>query len=246
MKIKAIETKYKGYKFRSRLEARWAVFFDAMGYDWEYEVEGYQLSNGQYYLPDFKLTLSNGRDIYYEIKPRHKYSDIKFEQFIKDMNEDTRDKNKIDQECERPIDPIGYILSGDPIDVLKLNNSDGRADILRDFMSKPSFNIPVEHFAMFHSWPMVCPSCGSLKAELIHGGTLVENAYYSCNCCHKSDTYKNGKYSTCARLWNSGEKSIDLEDVETGHYLVKTEKAARLARQARFEHGETPNEFENI
>lgn len=25
--IKAIETEYKGYRFRSRLEARWAVFF---------------------------------------------------------------------------------------------------------------------------------------------------------------------------------------------------------------------------
>ncbi len=28
--IKAIETRYKGYRFRSRLEARWAVFFDAL------------------------------------------------------------------------------------------------------------------------------------------------------------------------------------------------------------------------
>ncbi len=27
--IKAIQTKYRGYHFRSRLEARWAVFFDA-------------------------------------------------------------------------------------------------------------------------------------------------------------------------------------------------------------------------
>ena len=28
--IKAIETVYNGYRFRSRLEARWAVFFDAL------------------------------------------------------------------------------------------------------------------------------------------------------------------------------------------------------------------------
>jgi hypothetical protein len=52
--IKAIETRYKGYKFRSRLEARWAVFFDAMGIVWDYEREGYQLPSG-YYLPDFWL-----------------------------------------------------------------------------------------------------------------------------------------------------------------------------------------------
>ena len=30
-KVKPIETQYHGYRFRSRLEARWAVFFDVMG-----------------------------------------------------------------------------------------------------------------------------------------------------------------------------------------------------------------------
>lgn len=55
MTIKAIETQYKGYRFRSRLEARWAVFFDACGYNWEYEPQGFDLGGGVYYLPDFKL-----------------------------------------------------------------------------------------------------------------------------------------------------------------------------------------------
>jgi hypothetical protein len=32
--IVAIPTRYKGYHFRSRLEARWAVFFDALGIKW--------------------------------------------------------------------------------------------------------------------------------------------------------------------------------------------------------------------
>lgn len=54
-RLKAIETRYKGYRFRSRLEARWAVFFDTLGIRWEYEPEGYQLANGTYYLPDFWL-----------------------------------------------------------------------------------------------------------------------------------------------------------------------------------------------
>lgn len=52
--IQAIETEYAGYKFRSRLEARWAVFFNAMGVKWYYEHEGYKLSSG-WYLPDFWL-----------------------------------------------------------------------------------------------------------------------------------------------------------------------------------------------
>lgn len=52
--FKAIQTKYKGYKFRSRTEARWGVYFDALGITWEYEKEGFSLPSGAY-LPDFWL-----------------------------------------------------------------------------------------------------------------------------------------------------------------------------------------------
>jgi hypothetical protein len=50
--VKPIETQYKGYRFRSRLEARWAVFFDAAEIQWQYELEGFELPSGRY-LPDF-------------------------------------------------------------------------------------------------------------------------------------------------------------------------------------------------
>ena len=55
MDIKPIETRYKGYKFRSRLEAKWAVFFDACGIDWDYEPEGFCIDGEINYLPDFLL-----------------------------------------------------------------------------------------------------------------------------------------------------------------------------------------------
>lgn len=64
MNVRAIETVYKGYRFRSRLEARWAVFFDECGLDWQYEVEGFELPSGRY-LPDFYLPKHG----YVEIKP---------------------------------------------------------------------------------------------------------------------------------------------------------------------------------
>ena len=64
--IKAIETRYGGCRFRSRLEARWAVFFDACDIKWEYEPEGFILDDGTKYLPDFYLT---DLDTYIEIKP---------------------------------------------------------------------------------------------------------------------------------------------------------------------------------
>ena len=54
-KIKAIETRYAGCHFRSRLEARWAVAFDQLNLAWEYEPQGYELPSGSRYLPDFWL-----------------------------------------------------------------------------------------------------------------------------------------------------------------------------------------------
>lgn len=54
--INPIETVYDGYRFRSRLEARWAVFFNALGIKYEYEKEGYDLGEAGWYLPDFWLS----------------------------------------------------------------------------------------------------------------------------------------------------------------------------------------------
>ncbi|MBI2934632.1 MAG: hypothetical protein HYY29_03575 [Chloroflexi bacterium] len=56
--LKAIETVYKGYRMRSRVEAKWGVYFDKMGFLWEYECEGYDL-DGKWYLPDFWLPQVN-------------------------------------------------------------------------------------------------------------------------------------------------------------------------------------------
>jgi len=86
--IKAIETMYKGYRFRSRLEARWAVFFDTLGIEWKYEDQGYERDIGIYecvgdpdsptgerhvpniarYLPDFFLPDGRGGGVFVEVK----------------------------------------------------------------------------------------------------------------------------------------------------------------------------------
>lgn len=65
--MKALDTEYKGFRFRSRLEARWAVFMDAMGVKYEYEREAYDL-DGLFYLPDFWLPKLQS---HLEIKPEH-------------------------------------------------------------------------------------------------------------------------------------------------------------------------------
>lgn len=78
MTIQAIETRYAGCRFRSRLEARWAVFFDSLGIRWEYEPQGFRVVpcatcnahlRGSFeecvYLPDFRLPEQN---VFFEVK----------------------------------------------------------------------------------------------------------------------------------------------------------------------------------
>jgi hypothetical protein len=59
-----IPTLYKGVMMRSRLEARWAAFFDALRWSWEYEPD--DLAG---YIPDFVLGFEAG-DVLVEVKPR--------------------------------------------------------------------------------------------------------------------------------------------------------------------------------
>jgi len=71
----AIETEYNGYRFRSRLEARWAVFFDNADLTYKYEPEGFDTGEYGYYLPDFWLghyidgLFDDGWGFWVEIKP---------------------------------------------------------------------------------------------------------------------------------------------------------------------------------
>lgn len=71
--MQSIDTLYNGNYFRSRLEARWAVFFDNAFIKYQYEPEGFK-HNGSYYLPDFflpdcHLRSLGGCGMYIEIKP---------------------------------------------------------------------------------------------------------------------------------------------------------------------------------
>lgn len=97
MTIQAIETRYAGCRFRSRLEARWAVFFDTLGIPWEYEPEGFDL-DGLWYLPDFWL-------------PQHRaWLEVKGQ---------GRDRSKWDRLFShlRAADPSGYMGMAEAVDL---------------------------------------------------------------------------------------------------------------------------------
>lgn len=60
------ETHYNGYKFRSSLIARWTVFFDSYGIEYEYVLDEIVLGNEKSYLPDFYIP---SLELYVEVKP---------------------------------------------------------------------------------------------------------------------------------------------------------------------------------
>ena len=184
--MKPIETEYKGYRFRSRLEARWAIFFDACGVDWEYEPEGYDLGDGLYYLPDFLLHGVDGRDggdLYVEVKGQ--------------MTE--LDALKINRFAEQ---------GGKVLVVGKIPEGDNAADISED-ISRRAYSNGNE------GWPY------EFNFETIDGDHFA--AHPGIN--------KDGRFELF------GDDSSYLCDQDD----TATERAYRLARQARFEHRWVPD-----
>lgn len=64
MITKSIPTTINGIKFRSRLEAKWSLMFDQLGWNWEYEPIDL---NG--YIPDFFILNEKSPPLLIEIKP---------------------------------------------------------------------------------------------------------------------------------------------------------------------------------
>ena len=195
--LKAIQTEYKGYKFRSRLEARWAVFFDTLGVKWEYEPEGYDLGNGVYYLPDFLLhdvTVNHG------LFQRH---------------------------CDIYVEVKGVMTDEDARKIIRFSDL-GYEDENRDGVSKTAVlvvgNIPEGESMRDLIWDM---------QELAYKGNppyynfeTIDGDYFAAY----PGIDKHGTFTLfgddSSYTWSMDEKA--------------TERAYRIARQARFEHGETP------
>lgn len=78
--MQPINTFFDGHYFRSRLEARWAVFFKEAGISYQYEPEGFKLDNSECYLPDFYIPQFKA---YAEIKPfTNDMIDVNIKQYI--------------------------------------------------------------------------------------------------------------------------------------------------------------------
>ena len=166
--IKAIDTDYKGYKFRSRLEARWAVFFDVLGIEWEYEKEGYELGAGERYLPDFALSGIGLRDcgnkdgVWAEVKPRDQTSCGKLERLVEMSKKD------------------GILLSGQPGDQWQYG---GMGDGHYQYKYRAGSDVWWDNCMYF----MKCYTCGAVKIEFLEGNYMVcESCQGTCDDGHPS------------------------------------------------------------
>lgn len=89
--ISAIPTIYKGRQYRSRLEARWAAFFDEIG--WTAEYEPFDLGK---WSPDFLLT---DLQTLVEVKPIREFDQPTWDK----ASAACRDRGLFDQEQEFPM-----------------------------------------------------------------------------------------------------------------------------------------------
>lgn len=91
-----IKTVYNGYLFKSKLEAKWAAFFDSMGIAFEYEPDAFAVNGGWYtpdfYVPELYIGNTDVRGAYVEIKPISWEFDM---DYYKKMSAALRNKNLV-------------------------------------------------------------------------------------------------------------------------------------------------------
>lgn len=197
--IKSIETEYKGYRFRSRLEARWAVFFDACGVKWEYEPEGFDLGDGLYYLPDFLL---------HDVWIRNLYKCDLWAEVKGKMTE--TDAAKIDRFWGRDATEEEMLESQNWCFIYN------RIIVLG--------NIP-EGYDDGYLFDWIYRNYGG-DSYFFNFGTIDDDNYVALPCVSPEGRF--------AIVGGDYPKDIDSET---------TVKAYNIARQVRFEHGESPNTF---
>ncbi len=212
MAIQAIETVYKGYRFRSRLEARWAVFFDDLGIAFDYEPQGFKL-DGKRYLPDFWLP---SQKCWIEVKGE----------------EPTDEEHALAGALAEETGHSVFIFPG-PIIVPDDNNTTPPDEINGAYM-----RCSREGGDHYYCW-CECPTCGALGIEF--DGRSDRLACKECYRCAFARDYSSspcpqhppGAVTGCPRTGGNFDKGYNGASAR----LVA---AYTRARQSRFEHGERP------
>jgi len=190
--MQAIETVYKGYRFRSRLEARWAVFFKELDIKFQYETEGFDLEKAGYYLPDFYLDIRitwAWFDNYFGGTWNSAYLEIKHE-----MYEDN--KNKLSDISD---DMDFFLFKGDPA------NINGR---YLSRTTRPDFYNPVFFYDNGGEITLcIFPNRQDLFEEtfLHHQEFLTTDRIYNAVIAARQSRFEYGQFGPPAR-WHNGTR----------------------------------------
>lgn len=233
--IKPIETYYNGYKFRSRLEARWAVFFDAMEICYEYEPEGFNLDDNLSYLPDFYLP---NLDAYFEVKGLKAFK-ILFPDNRHVLFEP--DREKPDKFAEFAFEmykshPI-IIVFGDPLDAFLTDKHGGKGEAHVFYEA--------ECGPLFFGKDVI--QCENDECALCDGGrymcsvtiAYMDNEHIICPADNESWIHTLPAKHETVIPYAIDNKAMVHETTKIIHQKQFL-KSLMISRQARFEYGERP------
>lgn len=162
MSLKPIETNYRGYRTRSRLEAKWMVFYDEVGLHFEYEPEGL-IAGTTAYLPDFRLP---ELELFVEAKPAL----ITFEPTV------AANRN-VEAEAKAAAIARGgsaiMVVYGDPVDAFGVLFLPGNAEALLyanffrcPFCGRPFVAAGLHRSVLIRAEPAVCAVCAPVEDSL--------------------------------------------------------------------------------
>lgn len=248
--IQAIETRYKGYRFRSRLEARWAVFFDAVGLEWIYEPEGFDLGDTTgWYLPDFKVRYSaSGNWQWIEVKPEAPTVDEYLK--IADLHYKSQKEPRTESVilCGYPGRPRFPVAGKQAFEVapgsyfaLGIAASGPASDFNKEISTdRPIYQASVSCFAYVGGgknldvWPMYAPLYGQEEVRDGVGGFIDPEEIFG---CEPRDIRKSARYAGIDFVHGIRVRQYEGAGVSYRHPNLLI--AYNAARAARFEHGES-------
>lgn len=248
--IKAIQTEYNGYIFRSRLEARWAVFFDALGVEYEYEPEGFELPSGKRYLPDFRVKCNGVRGF---CSPSNK-SDLCG---CCRHNGGHLDSYAYQGDCMYALNAVGDVNNNGLC--RSCDNFKDSSFYLYVEVKGPMTQKDADKIIEFAGVSRIDYSYGT-DNDRVHPTLVVGNVPRDFNdMCYQADEPMNGisiypyNYETIdgdyfgayptalrGRFYLMGADSNYTDSIG----IKSLNAALKIARQARFEHGETPTRHE--
>ena len=237
--MQAIETVYNGYRFRSRLEARWAVFFDALEVEYEYEPEGYELSNGQRYLPDFFLPELK---IYVEVKSSEKcfIRTLDFDARCEFYGKESKKYESFANDCVENGFGVWFVF-GDPMSAIfseSLGENGSNHLFCKLICIAKMFQTNKNDKCVCGGKEKIISKC---KKEICADVNICAiHSDFAITCDHPKGTFTKAINALplnymieCAEKSNNQSLNDSIE-----RYAEETHRACDKARKARFEYGE--------